>query len=314
MKTAKLILFMAVAAAAFAFCCSSRAEEKNIYLFSYFEDHGDGLGDGLHLAWSNDGLDWKPLNDDKVFFKPKQGEAFRDPNILLGPDGVFRMVWTTSWNAGGIGYAESKDLINWTNEKMVPVMASEPKARNTWAPEIFYQDDRQQYMIFWSSTIPGRFPETEKAGDDGYNHRFYYTTTNDFEKFATTKLLYDPGFNCIDATIVKSGKGYTMFFKNETLKPVKKYIVSATSDYSDGPYGNVSAPITLSWTEGPSILRDGTRWLLYYDNYSLHTYGVSTSRDLKHWSMIGGALKMPRGVRHGTAFAVPQSIFDKLPK
>ena len=60
-------------------------------------------------------------------------------------------------------------------------------------------------MIYWSTTIPGRFPETEAFGDKGLNHRLYYTTTSDFTDFTDTKLLLDPGFNVIDAVIVKVG-------------------------------------------------------------------------------------------------------------
>lgn len=39
----------------------------------------------------------------------------RDPCIIAGPDGVFHLVWTISWNEKGIGYAHSKDLIHWTD-------------------------------------------------------------------------------------------------------------------------------------------------------------------------------------------------------
>ncbi len=42
-----------------------------------------------------------------------------------------------------------------------------------------------------------------------------YTTTKDFKKFKKTKLLYEPGFNAIDASIVKDEKGYPMFLKDE---------------------------------------------------------------------------------------------------
>ena len=86
-------------------------------------------------------------------------------------------------------------------------MADEPAAMNCWAPEIFYDDQKKQYLIFWATTIPGRFPATETSGDNGLNHRIYYVTTNDFTSYSKTALLYDGGFNVIDATIVKSGAG-----------------------------------------------------------------------------------------------------------
>src|SRR3546814_4148160 len=62
---------------------------------------------------------------------------------------------------------------------------------------------RSIYMIYWSSTVEGKFPETKSDKENGYNHRIYYTTTKDFHDFSDTELLYDPGFNVIDATIKK---------------------------------------------------------------------------------------------------------------
>src|SRR5215207_9136494 len=105
------------------------------YVFSYFKGNGE---DGLHLAYSEDGLTWRALNHDSAFFKPTVGreKLTRDPSIVRGPDGTYHMVWTAGWNEHGFGYARSKDLINWTDETFVPVMAHEPTAMNTWAPEI----------------------------------------------------------------------------------------------------------------------------------------------------------------------------------
>jgi len=285
----------------------------NIYLFSYFHDNG-GPGDGLHLAWSEDALEWTALNGDKILFKPSIASVFRDPFIMRGPDGIFRMLWTTGWNGQTIGYAHSDDLLHWTDEKFIPVMEKIDGARNSWAPEMFYDDSKKQYMIFWSSTVFGRFQNTDSTGDDGYNHRIYYTTTSDFVNYAETKLLYDPGFNCIDATIIKDSDQYFMFLKNETLRPVKKHIIVATSDNAEGPYGRPSKPLTMSWVEGPTVAKIGSQWRLYYDNYTLNTYGLSVSNDLKHWTISSSKLHMPAGVRHGTVFSVPKDIFSKLPR
>src|SRR5690606_8794609 len=122
-------------------------------------------------------------------------KLMRDPCIIRGGDGLFHMVWTVSWNDKGIGYANSKDLINWSEQQFLPVMQHEKLTRNTWAPEITYDPKSKIYMIYWASTIPGKFLETASKKESGYNHRMYYVTTKDFKKFSDTKLLYDPGFN-----------------------------------------------------------------------------------------------------------------------
>lgn len=88
---------------------------------------------------------------------------------------------------------------------------------------------RKKYMIYWASTIRGRYPLKDTAAESGYNHRIYYVTTKDFKKFSETKLLYDPGFSVIDASIVRGSNSYVMFLKNETRYPVEKNIRIATS-------------------------------------------------------------------------------------
>lgn len=67
------------------------ASPDSCLLFSYFVGNGE---DGLHLAYSEDGFRWTPLNGGKALVGPKVGKErlMRDPNIALGPDGVFRMV------------------------------------------------------------------------------------------------------------------------------------------------------------------------------------------------------------------------------
>ena len=107
-------------------------QEPDVYLFSFFKGNGE---DGLHLAASKDGMNWKALNNNQTFLYPKVGKdkLMRDPCIIKGPDNKFHMVWTVSWNEKGIGYANSTDLINWSEQKYIPVMRHEPDARNCWA-------------------------------------------------------------------------------------------------------------------------------------------------------------------------------------
>jgi Arabinosidase BT_3657-like, N-terminal len=174
-----LLIFVLVAVPVWA------QEKDSVYLFSYFKNNGDGL----HLAYSHDGYTWLPLKNDSSFLLPTVGKdkLMRDPCIIRGGDGKFHMVWTVSWNEQGIGYAFSEDLINWSPQQYIPVMEHEDSARNCWAPEIFYDASKKEYMIYWATTIPGRFPISEKTRDDRYNHRIYYTITKNFKTFSKTK-------------------------------------------------------------------------------------------------------------------------------
>ncbi len=294
-------------------CFAGHAQNSDsVYLFAYFKGNGE---DGLHLAYSEDGFEWKALRDDKSFLKPTAGKdkLMRDPCIIRGADGQFHMTWTVSWNEQTIGYASSPDLLNWSEQQDLPVMKHEPGARNCWAPEIFYDKASKQYMFYWATTIPGRFKAGDTVGDDKYNHRMYYVTTKDFKKYSETKLLYDYGFNVIDATIQKNGKEYVMFLKDETKTPPQKNLRIATSKYLTKGYTKPSEPITGKyWAEGPTVLKIGNRWVVYFDKYTQHKYGAIASTDLINWTDVSDKLKVPNGLRHGTVLTITKAELEKL--
>jgi predicted GH43/DUF377 family glycosyl hydrolase len=291
------------------------AQNKNaVSLFSYFKGNGE---DGLHLAYSTDGLKWQALKNDSSFLTPTAGKdrLMRDPCIIRGADGLFHMVWTVSWNERTIGYAHSKDLIHWSEQQAIPVMEHEPASLNCWAPEIFYDAATKQYMIYWATTIPGRFPKGDSAGDNKYNHRLYYVTTKDLKTFSKAAILYDPGFNVIDATIQKNGNKYVMFLKDETRYPPQKNIRIAYSTSLTTGYNTPSAPITGAyWAEGPTVLKQGKQWIVYFDKYTQHQYGAITSNDLVNWREISDKLEMPKGIRHGTVLTITQKELKPLLK
>ena len=289
------------------------AKGDSVLIFSYFKNNGK---DGLHLAYSvDDCYTWKALNNDSSFLVPTAGgdKLMRDPCIIRGGDNLFHMVWTVSWNEKGIGYASSADLVNWSEQMFIPVMKNEENALNCWAPEITYDKKNKQYMIYWATTIPGRFTETDSTGDGKYNHRIYYVTTRDFKSFSETKLLYDPGFNVIDASIVPDHGRYIMFFKDETRYPPAKNIHIATSKELTGPFSKTGPAITGKyWAEGPTAIKTGNKWIVYFDRYREHRMGAVTSSDLVNWEDISDKISFPSGTRHGSAFKISKKEFDAL--
>jgi len=296
-----------------AFSLLPGCTEKKAYLFSYFTGNGE---DGLHLACSLDGYLWETINDGESFLRPVVGESklMRDPCITRGPDGVFHMVWTTSWAGQTIGYAYSKDLIHWSEQIAIPVMVHEDSVQNCWAPEINYNPQEENYLIYWSSTISDKFPETKNSTNNGRNHRIYYTTTSDFKDFSDTELFYDPGFNVIDASIKPYEDRYVMFIKNETELPkAEKNISIVFADRMQGPYSIPDSPISGDyWAEGPTAIQIEGKWFLYFDKYRKHEFGLITSKDLKEWTDETDQLIMPEGIRHGTVFEVPIEILNPL--
>jgi len=289
----------------------AQASTDRVYMFCYFKNNGE---DGMHLACSNDGLTWLALKHDSSFVTPvvSKDKLMRDPCIIKGGDGLFHMVWTVSWNDRGVGHATSKDLIHWSAQQYIPVMESEPTALNCWAPEVIYDAPSKKYMIYWATTIPGRFANTDTSGDEKYNHRIYYTLTKDFKTFSKAQLLYNKGFSVIDASIQPYEKGYVMFLKNETLKPVaQKNLHTAVSATLTGSYGSASSAITGNyWAEGPTAIKINNEWIVYFDKYTQGKYGAVSSTDLTNWYDISDKVSFPKGTRHGTVFSISRKDFE----
>jgi len=285
--------------------------QDSVFMFSYFKNNGK---DGLHLAYSADGLSWTALKNDQSFLVPvlSKDSLMRDPCIIRGADNLFHMVWTVSWNQRGIGYAGSADLIKWSEQKFIPVMMQEDSARNCWAPEITYDKRKKQYMIYWATTIAGKF-KMDSLVENGYNHRLYYVMTKNFQNFSKTKLLYDKGFNVIDATIVPAGKKFIMFLKDETRIPPQKNIKIATSKKINKGYSLPTPPINGNyWAEGPTTLIRSSEWIVYFDKYRDHKYGAVQSNDLVHWTDISEKVSLPNGIRHGSIFKISKAELAKL--
>ncbi|MXV52285.1 family 43 glycosylhydrolase [Pedobacter sp. HMF7647] len=311
----KKVICLSILATFFCVLFSSgQFKNDTIYLFSYFKNNGE---DGLHLAYSEDGFHWKALHKDSSVLKPAVGneKLMRDPCIIRGGDKKFHMVWTASWKDKGIGYASSSDLVHWSEQEFLPVMKQEEGSRNCWAPEITYDTKKRNYMIYWSTTITGKFTETASEKESGYNHRIYYTTTPDFKSYSPTKLLYDPGFNVIDATIVKDSDRYLMFMKDETREPPQKNLKIASGKNLAGPYSAAGKPITSDyWAEGPTLLKKGSQWIIYFDKYTLHRYGAISSGDLENWKDISDEIDLPKGIRHGTILEITKAELSILQK
>ena len=172
--------------------------------------------DGLRFIYSRDAVHWDSIPG--TFLAPKVGKqkVMRDPSIIRTPDGVFHLVWTSSWRGDrGFGYAESRDLMHWSEPKFIEVM-DDPTTVNVWAPEFFWDEDRQQAMVVWVSCVPSQHFALG-IEDEKNNHRLYYSVTKDFKTWTKGKLLIDPGFSCIDATLLKRGKNdYVMVLKDNT--------------------------------------------------------------------------------------------------
>lgn len=285
---------------------SAEGAMDDVYLFTSFRGNGE---DGLRLLVSEDGYHWNQLAEQLL--KPCVGPSrlMRDPSMIYGPDGTFHLAWTTGWRGDrGFGYASSRDLVHWSEQRFIPVMAHEPSTVNVWAPELFYDAANEQFVICWASTIPGRFPDNLEPRDN--NQRMYYTTTRDFNSFAPTRLFFDPAFSIIDCTIAHVDPGYVLVLKDNS-RPQRDLRV-AFGESPVGPWHDVSQPFTEKFTEGPTVLRIGDDWLIYFDVYQRGIYGAVKTRDFKTFVDVTRDVAFPAGHKHGTALKAPRAIVENL--
>lgn len=294
---------------------AARKPVAETYLYSYFTDKNQAAG--LRLAVSKDGLSFEALRDGAVFLKPGVGEAglMRDPCLFRSPKSgaPYHLVWTTAWQGQTIGYASSHDLIEWTPQKAIPVMQAFPGTRHTWAPEGIWDARRRQFVIFWSSTVTDMFSDKEGTSENNLNPRIFYTTTRDFQSFAPTRVLFDPGFQVIDASFMAGpGGALTLLFKDERKNPVKKNLRLARAKSATGPFTVDPNPISLpdSWLEGPTGIWTGSEYRVYSDAYIRKQMTMFTSRDLSNWTET--PVSTPPGMKHGTIIRVPESLIGPL--
>lgn len=287
---------------------AAQKQDGPVYLSTSFRDNGQ---DGLRFLYSFDGYRW--TNVPGTFLKPDVGPSklMRDPSLVRGPDGTFHLVWTTGWRTDqGFGYAHSRDLVHWPEQRFIPIMEHEPTTVNVWAPELFYDEAGQQFIICWASTIPGRYPDKLEARDN--NHRQYFTTTRDFKTFTPARLFFEPGFSVIDSYIVKDGERYVLLHKDNT-RPERNLRV-AFSKNPLGPWENISAAFTGQFTEGPAGLKVGDDWLIYFDMYRANRYGAVKTRDFKTFTDITDQVSFPEGHKHGTVLRIERHELERLLK
>lgn len=313
---------------------SPRADPPVVYVFPFFQDNGQT---GLYLAISDDGLRFESVNGGEPVLPAPDwpgGNLVRDPSILYR-DGLFHLVWTTGWETRSIGYASSRDLVEWSEPRRVALWPDDARVRNTWAPELHYDDGRAEYLILWSSTTLDELGDGDGTEDPhGYDHRIYASRTTDFETFTPPAFFYspDPEHGVIDAFIARDDRAtddpaddrFVMVVKNEMgPEQAGKNLRLAFADRMEGPYSpalgmpvaGAGTPIVNHMAEGPTLLRAGALWRLYWDAPGgPHPYCLATSPDLLVWTDRSDEIRMPVAApRHGTVLLAPADAVGWLP-
>ncbi len=298
------------------FSCSSTniiEKEKPFknYLFTYFTGNGPGE-EAIRYALSTDGYSYHALNNNQPIISSKEissSGGVRDPHILRGVDGeTFYMVVTDlyvteqGWNNYAMILMKSTDLINWSSS-IVNIPQMFPKEfsdiNRVWAPQTIYDQDTEQYMIYWSM-----------LGKEGPDIIYYAYANKDFTGLATTpkQLFYSPSNSaCIDGDIVLKDGKYHLFFKNESEGGGIRKAVSnkLTEGYvqQDGFFDQTDAPV-----EGSGIFKliDSDEYILMYDMYTSGKYQFTKTKDLHNFAIVDNEISMNFKPRHGTVIRITE--------
>ncbi|MCU0379144.1 MAG: hypothetical protein MUC78_12890 [Bacteroidales bacterium] len=284
-------------------------QDTGAWLYVSFKDVGEK---GIFFALSKDAKHWSELNSGKPWLVPDSSVGgMRDPYITRGPDSTFHMVWTCGRRK--IGYSSSTDLVNWSPQRAIPVDAANENVQNTWAPELYFDETSKEWVVFWSSTIDGMLTETQGQVENNRNHRIFYMKTRDFLSFSDPKLFFDPGYPVIDATILPVADSLIMVFKDERRWPLHKQLRSASSPSIEGPWSVYGDTITAPWTEGPSLIKMGKEYILFYDSYSKPQHmGASMTTDFIAWKDITGEMVFPDHFKHGSFLLITREEKERI--
>ena len=310
MRIKHLSKYVPLVAASLLAACGTRALTKPssapapaAYLFTSFR----GEGDGLHLAFSHDGLDWTDL--DRVFLKPSVGSGLlRDPHLLRDADGLFHLVWTSGANDLGVGYASSPDLVNWSEQRLLPLMAGVPGAKSCHAPELYRVPDTGEYALVWSGVV-------RAAGETRDRSRIYYSLTRDFKRFTTPRTLLDINLDAADPSLVYADGQYQLFYT--TTEAVENGRTGALRVASSprllGPYEPRREPLVSGdRPEGPAPLVLGDRLRVFFGAQGKSRHRVRETLDGLKWTDLTPNLSAASGQRHGSVVAVPATLAEQL--
>ncbi|WP_139418028.1 immunoglobulin-like domain-containing protein [Agromyces laixinhei] len=199
------------------------------YAAAYFKSDGD---EKIYQAATtgNDFFTFETVNGgNPVITSTADTTGLRDPYILRSQNGdKYYMIATdlciscgTGWgpaqSAGSlkINVWESTDLVHWerTNGENSGISVNQPEAGMTWAPEAYWDDELQSYVVHFSSRL---YADASHTNSDNLHARVFTVLTRDFTTFTYPPTEWqNTGYARIDSTIEKIGDYYYRFTKNE---------------------------------------------------------------------------------------------------
>lgn len=305
-------------------CAGAFAADIGGYLFVTFRGEGSPMTEQVYFMLSENGRNWKGLNDEDPVLVSTLGEkGVRDPYIIRSPDNkTFYMIATDlsihlngNWGRAQTAASqcivvwESRDLVNWSAPRLCTVAAG--NAGCTWAPEAVYDAERGEFMVFWAS---------KTAHDKFSKHRIWACHTKDFKEFGNPFIYIEKETTVIDTTIIRENGVYYRFTKDEKHKA----ITMEKSDSIMGDWEEIDdfSLAHLTGYEGPTCFmikppkgNKPAKWCLLLDQYSIGAgYQAYETDDLSTGDFDDAdRMDFPfHPVRHGTVLALTDKEFQRL--
>ena len=242
------------------------------YLFVHFTGEHP-TGEQVYFSVSQDGLHWNDLGAGPVLVSTVGERGIRDPFIVKNRlDGNYYILatdlriangkgWETAQFAGSTGLVvwKSKDLCSWEAPKLIdfPYITG-LGGTCLWAPETCFDENRQEYMVYWASMID-------------HKQRIFAAWTKDFLHYEGFRCLIEKENHVIDTTCAEENGRYYRFSADGTVKGITMEAGSSVDSDDFAYYGE--QPIAgMVHVEGPIIQylsgrdQDDGKWCLYVDD------------------------------------------------
>lgn len=302
------------------------------YLSVHFREKLTVDGEQVHFAVSKDGFNWETLNGGKPILTSSLGSGgVRDIEIVRRKDGKFSILATDlcvvkrmdenhniDWkdiNHNGskyLSYWESDNIVDFSEQKLLYFGRDDFGC--LWAPEVTYDDENEEYLIHWGSTVRV----------DGFSHMsIYCCRTKDFKSFSYPELFFAKENEILDSHLVKHGDTWHLFYKNSSSPSGNMH---ETSECISGPFTHDDDfDGLMSYYTNPGsyeaattfVLPDG-RWCLMLDFFGCpkdkmgYVPYVSKKAGDTHFKRADSEFNFPYGFKHGKFIEISEEEYDRL--
>ncbi len=305
------------------------------YLFVHFKEKITPDGEAVYFGISKDGYNWEAVNDaNPILISTLGDKGCRDIEIVRLHTGGFMIITTdlciatkfdenynvdwkhiNSHGSKSLSMWFTPDLVNFSEQRLVYFGRDDFGCM--WAPEVFFDEENEEYLIHWGSTV--------KA--DNYTHMsIYCSVTKDFKSFSQPTLYFTKDNEILDSHITKVGDTYHLFYKNSSNPPMNMHATSKSlygpfihdKDFEDYMANEIHHPGSY---EGATTftLPDG-KWCFMADFFGCekdkmgYVPFISSKPGDMNFIRCPDTFEFPYGFKHGKCIEITDEEYERLKK